>query len=52
MNDLDILKNALLHLKIALLDSYSMESIASINLELKIKKAIEEGERLIEDGEI
>lgn len=52
MSDLDILKSIISNLKFALLDAYTIESIASFQLEENIKKAIEEANRLIEDGEI
>ncbi len=50
--DRKLLNNALNNLHFALLDVYTMETIAGFELERLIIKAKEEGERLIEEDEV
>ena len=50
--DKDLLNSAINNINLALLDVYTIESIASINLELMIEKAAKEAKRLIEEEEI
>lgn len=52
MSDRFLLSQSIDLLKLALTKSHQIESIASFELESLIEKAIQEGKRLAEEGEI